>query len=307
MPETGYTGPSRSKNVLLLTGILVLSFIWGVGITPLSIKLSRQYDIVDLPGGRKVHQGTVPRGAGIVMWSGYTMWLLFVAVDPFFLKFSSTAAVFVFVTGYLDDMRSVDPLLRFFIHLMSAFLIVYFFDTDILKSAILLLWITGMISAYNLIDGLDGLCLVTFLISAFVAVFFTSTYVWIPLIGLGSGILIWNFPVARTFLGDGGSTLLGLLFSSHFVFASIELIEPLSVFSLAFILFLCGGIPVADTLFAILRRSLKRSSPFEADRLHFHHRLLDAGVGRIKIVLILGFIHFIMVLSGFVLLTGHMI
>ena len=293
--------------MLLLAVILVLSFIWGVGITPLSIKLSRQYDIVDLPGGRKVHHGTVPRGAGIVMWSGYTMWLLFVAADPFFLKFSSTATVLVFVTGYLDDMRSVNPMLRFFIHLMSAFLIVYFFDTSILKSAILVFWITGMISAYNLIDGLDGLCIVTFLISTFVALLFTPTFVWIPLIGLGSGILVWNFPVARTFLGDGGSTLLGLLFSSHFVFVSIELIEPLSVFALAFILFLCGGIPVADTLFAIIRRSLKRSSPFVADRLHFHHRLIDAGVSRIKVVIILGFVNFIMVLSGFVLLTGCMI
>lgn len=287
--------------------VLILSFLWGVAITPLSIKLSRQYDIVDLPGGRKVHEGIIPRGAGIVLWSGYTLWLLFFAVDPFFVKITSTAAVLVFLTGYLDDMRTVGPYLRLCVHFASALMVVLFFDFGIYQSLILTIWLTGMISAYNLIDGLDGLCLVSFLISSVIACLYTLSSIWLPLIGLGGGVLVWNFPMARTFLGDGGSTLLGLLFSSHFIFSLSGSIEPLSVTALPFILFLCGGIPVIDTLFAIVRRIIKGASPFKADRLHFHHRLLDSGCSKVATLSILAFLNFLLVMAGFILLTGHMI
>ncbi len=288
--------------MISLITVVILCFIWGLFVTPLSISLSRQFNILDRPGGRKIHEGIIPRGAGIVLWSGYMLWVLFFVKDPFFLKFSSTAATLIFFTGYLDDMNPVNPYLRFLLHIVSASIIVLSFQFEVFTSIVLIFWIAGIVSAFNLIDGLDGLCIITFLISGFLAITVSGDLaIWLPLEGLAFGVLFWNFPVARTFLGDGGSTLLGFLFASHFLFSTSVTLQALSLLKLMFILILWGGIPVIDTMFAIIRRTISKASPFRPDRLHFHHRLLDYGLGRISVVIIMALIHFCIVYTGYFL------
>jgi UDP-GlcNAc:undecaprenyl-phosphate GlcNAc-1-phosphate transferase len=116
------------------------------------------------------------------------------------------------------------------------------------------------------------------------------------------GVLLWNFPQPRTFLGDGGSTLLGYICASHLAWSIFPDLFGKGFFSLAAVLFFIGGIPVIDTLAAMTRRLLTKKSPFSPDRGHAHHRLLDRGFSKQQTLAIMGIAHMALVLIGLRLL-----
>ncbi len=279
-------------------------FLWAISITPLSIRLSDRYSIVDMPGGRKTHTAIMPRGAGIVLWLGYLVWALLAVSDQPILRYTAAGGTVVFLAGYWDDMVSVNPFLRFCIHLLAAAVVSATLQISVPLKLVCLIWIAGTTSAYNLIDGANGLCLLLCMTASACLIFLDGAYGFIPLLSLCAGILPWNFPKAQTFLGDGGATLIGFLFASHIVFfyqASFLAVAP--VF-LIITLGLLGGVPVIDTVFAILRRLLLSGSPFRPDRGHIHHRLLDAGVSTIGVVLLLSGLQALCIIAALFLLKG---
>ncbi len=151
-----------------------------------------------------------------------------------------------------------------------------------------ILWIIVITNAINLIDGLDGLAAGTGLLAA--ATFFMlsgqDTHLQLVYVTLGGallGFLRYNFPPASIFMGDSGSLFLGFLLgatsivSSHKAAAVATLMIPFIAFS----------IPLMDMLYAVLRRyyrGLPLSSP---DREHIHHKLLERGLTRKKVLFIL--------------------
>lgn len=282
--------------------VFSILFLWSLFITPVSISISKRFRILDLPGGRKIHNSVVPYGGGLVLWTGYMMWSLFFSPQGPMIAYCGTGVTIVFLTGYLDDITPIRPIVRFGLHFFAAVLIIMPLAMTPLVKLILILWITGMTNAYNLIDGINGLCLMLFLASCCITTLWAPGSLWVPLIGLALGLLRWNFPRALTFLGDGGSTLLGFIFSSHLILSFTERIPQKNVFNLIFMLLLLGGIPAIDTLFAITRRSLNHGSPFLPDRGHLHHRLLDHGLSGISTVLTLTMIHGLFVTAGIVIL-----
>jgi UDP-GlcNAc:undecaprenyl-phosphate GlcNAc-1-phosphate transferase len=283
----------------------LFAIMWGFGATGLSVQLSRRYRIVDPSGSaRKIHEGEVPRGGGVALWLGV---LLSILLQPEASSFSASLAFgssFIFIVGYIDDMRSLPPFLRLIVHLTSACIVVYAIPAPIalLERAILVFWVTGMTSAFNLIDGLNGLLLSIFAASAVLALIWTDQWAWVPLLGMALGALWWNFPEARTFLGDGGSTLLGFLYASlisNYV-ASRGVSSALAVLAVVAIL---GGIPLIDTLTSIVRRLAEHRSPFSPDRGHIHHRLIDSGLSCGAAVATLVGLHVLCIACGFVLLN----
>jgi UDP-GlcNAc:undecaprenyl-phosphate GlcNAc-1-phosphate transferase len=257
---------------LVLAG--VLSFFWGGFVTPLSIRLAHEYQIIDLPDWRKIHKSRVPRGAGLGLWGGYLLWsLYFVSFFPA-VKYSALAATFVFFFGYMDDMKSMSPFVRLTVHFLASALIVLPMPLPLLSKMVCLVWITGVTSAYNLIDGINGLCISVFISSAVSLCFAGDAHFGVVGAAMALGVFCWNFPMAQTFLGDGGSTLLGFLFASHFVMGSSPALAITRFHELILLLLLWGGIPVMDTLVAFSRRILKGRSPFYPDKGHLHHLLL---------------------------------
>ena len=258
---------------LILTGLF--GFFWGGFVTPLSIRLARSFQIMDLPGGRKVHTERTPRGAGLALWSGYLLWsLYFVSAVPA-VRYSATAATLIFFSGYMDDIRSLSPFVRLAAHALAAAVIVVPLRLPFIASVLCLVWITGLTSAYNLIDGLNGLCVSIFIASALTLCFLGDAVFGVAGAGMTLGVLCWNFPKASTFLGDGGSTLLGFLFASHFVTAAAPLLSSIWPHELILLFLLLGGIPVLDTLCAFCRRILRGQSPFYPDKGHLHHLLTE--------------------------------
>jgi UDP-GlcNAc:undecaprenyl-phosphate GlcNAc-1-phosphate transferase len=170
------------------------------------------------------------------------------------------------------------------------------------------LWVLGMANAVNLIDGLDGLAagIVAIAAGSFflyghklatadVAVLSPdnpSPLIAIIVAGICLGFLPHNFNPARIFMGDGGALMLGGLMAASTMLVggqtSVEVSgQVFFFFAPLFIPFFVMGVPILDTVFAILRRARKRASMSEADKDHLHHRLMRLGHGHRRAVAIL--------------------
>jgi hypothetical protein len=183
------------------------------------------------------------------------------------------------------------------------------------------LWVAVMANSVNFIDGLDGLAAGIVAIGA--GAFFVYSHqlgvvdniqasnagplIAVIAIGLCVGFLPHNFHPAKIFMGDAGSMLLGVLvaastlavvgqdsyqFSGRTYFFFAPIIIP----------FFILGIPLLDTVFAVVRRAGQRTSPAVADLSHLHHRLMRLGHGHRAAVLILW--AWTALLSGLVLWPG---
>lgn len=280
----------------------LLNFLWGVIATPVSMMLSRTFRLLDIPGGRKQHQEITPRGAGIVLWTGYLLWALINPNPGVEVPFVATGATLVFLVGYMDDMHPLPPLRRLVVHLFAAGLVVFPLPIPILQRGLLLLWVAGCTNAYNFVDGMDGLALSLAFITSFLAFMNGNPYTWAQFCGLIAGVLVWNFPFARTFLGDGGATLLGYICSSHLAWDLFPQFFDTKLLYMFPVLLLLGGVPVVDTLCAMTRRVLQRKSPFLPDRGHAHHILLDRRLRTWQVLSVLVFLHGLSISVGFYLL-----
>jgi len=177
-----------------------------------------------------------------------------------------------------------------------------------LAPLVTVLWVVGMANAVNLIDGLDGLAAGIVAIAA--GSFFlyghelsNATVAVIgpdnpsPLIavitaGICLGFLPYNINPAKIFMGDGGALMLGGLMAASTVLVGGQTSQEVSgqvffFFAPLFIPFFVMGVPIIDTVFAIVRRTRKRTSMAEADKDHLHHRLMRLGHGHRRSVVIL--------------------
>ena len=145
-------------------------------------------------------------------------------------------------------------------------------------------------NAINLIDGLDGLsggiCSIFFLTIAIIGFSqgrFGTLVMTLTLIMLGStlGFLVHNFHPAKIFAGDC-VTFMGFIIG---VITLLEFKGPALISFFVPITIL--GIPILDTLFAIIRRLLKGQAPFHADKEHLHHQLLGMNFSQTVTVLII--------------------
>jgi len=186
------------------------------------------------------------------------------------------------------------------------------------------LWVVGMANAINIIDGLDGLAAgIVAIAAAALAVYgFRLIYMGVlpgatndlgPLVaviacGVAIGFLPHNFHPAKVFMGDSGAMFLGLLMAVATMIiggrtggtAAVD-VSGLTFFRFAplFIPFFILGVPMVDTLFAILRRAIGRKGVATRDLGHLHHRLVGLGHGHRRAVLILW--AWTLVLSAFIL------
>ena len=249
----------------------------------------------------------------------------------------------VFVIGLLDDVINLAPPMKVTGLVLAGLVLVYFgvtmfyfrvpfYDVLILSGdwvpLVTVLWLLGLTQAINLIDGLDGLA------AGIVAIGSTAFFLYAnklatlnllsdanigPLIaiitaGISLGFLPHNFNPARIFMGDSGALLLGTLLAistsvvggraapdtQDFVGQTFFFFAPLVIPLLIL------GVPILDTIFAIVRRASKRQALDVADKGHLHHRLMNLGHGHRRSVLILW--TWTALLSAFVLypvLTGR--
>ncbi|MEV0680806.1 MraY family glycosyltransferase [Actinosynnema sp. NPDC050436] len=169
-----------------------------------------------------------------------------------------------------------------------------------------------MVNAMNFVDGLDGLAAGIGLIAAAATCAFcigvlaknggdVGSYppalIAATLAGACLGFLPHNFNPARIFMGDSGSMLIGLMLAAAVTsasgklnygsFQSIETIDLLGLLSPLLVVAAVLFVPVLDLLMAVVRRTRRGESPFSADKMHLHHRLLEIGHSQRRAVLLI--------------------
>ena len=217
--------------------------------------------------------------------------------------------VVISITCVFDDIITIKPLVKLTGQVVAAIVAVAFgvriesidlgfFATsefgDVASAIVTIVWIVGVTNAINLIDGLDGLASGISVISAIsllvIFVLNGSPMIAIILITALAGALVgflpFNFAPAKTFIGDTGSNFLG------FTISIISILGVAKTYTLAVIILplIVLGLPIFDTLWAIIRRLIKGKSIkaiFKADKGHLHHRIVAKGFSQKQAVLIL--------------------
>lgn len=157
---------------------------------------------------------------------------------------------------------------------------------DIGVAAITTIWIVGMLNSVNFVDGLDGLlggiALIAVATLGIVSLTGDSVQPAVAVMcGLMAGALLgflpYNFHPARVFIGTSGVFAVGYALAVLSVLGTAKLAVALLVL----------GVPIIDTFWIIIRRTMSGRSPFSADRGHFHHRLLDLGLSHRQAVMLI--------------------
>jgi len=306
--------------ILAALGIAALvSFL----LTPLAIRFAPQLGAIDVPNDeRRVHDRPIPRTGGLAVAASFVgVGLAGILANEAFhfapalhaVRATEVYALFLGVAvggliGYLDDRLQLRARWQFAAQFLLAGIALAggirierlpnpfadgplaTFDTTFLGEAaaiaVTTLWIVGMLNSVNFVDGLDGLL-------AGIALIAVTTLGVIslmdpdpqPLVAVlcallaGSlvGFLPYNFHPARVFIGTAG------VFAVGYALAVLSIMGTAKVAVALLVL----GVPVIDTFWIIIRRVAQGRSPFDADRGHFHHRLLDLGLSHRQAVLMI--------------------
>ncbi len=158
-----------------------------------------------------------------------------------------------------------------------------------------ILWIVGLINAFNLIDGLDGLAAgvgliasVTLIVLGAITGNTITVFVCPILAGSLLAFLAFNFPPARIFLGDTGSMFIGYTLAVVTLIGTFTYKSETAVILLAPIIAL--SFPIYETVISMIRRFVHGVPIFSGDQLHTHHRLIDKGLSHRQVVLLLYFV-----------------
>lgn len=292
------------NDISVYVGAFLVCFVTALLATPVSIRLAYRFGIVDRPNERKVHTRAVPRIGGLVIVLGVAAGLSIFRFS--FPGFSSIllGSLIIVITGIIDDIYTLPPVYKLVGQMAAAvipissgitiskFMLPFYgeINLDVMSYIITFLWIILVTNSINLIDGLDGLAVGVSTIAlammlAFAVIqqqYFLIGYIVI-LIGSNVGFLVFNFHPAKLFMGDVGSLFLGYTISLLAIVGFFKGITLTSVLIPVIIL----AIPLSDTFFAIVRRTLNKQGIMKPDKLHLHHCLLRLGYSHRTTVLIL--------------------
>lgn len=288
--------------------ILIITYIVSFILVFISKKIAVHVGAMDMPDKRKVHKIPMPRLGGLAIYGAFLFgYIMYGSITTQMLSILIGSFIIV-ILGLLDDIKPIRAKYKLLVQIIAASVVVFygrlFFDEitvlglrfafpQIVNQLLALFFIVGAINAINLIDGLDGLCagissiyFITIAIIAFILNYRQGLDVILCLIMIGStlGFLTHNFPPAKTFMGDVGSTFLG------FMIAIIALLGfKITTITTLVIPILILAIPIFDTLLAIMRRLIHHKKIGEPDKEHLHHQLLRMKFSpRVSILIIYG-------------------
>lgn len=303
----------------------VLAFVVTFVTTPYTIKIAKKVGAVDIPKDeRRMHKKSMPKFGGPAVILGFlvsTIYLLIVmsmektinlfGLEEYWKKLLGFLVGIGIISAFcvVDDIKTIKPITKLIGQILAGIAAVVagiriegvtlpflnFPEMHQVTSVILTIaWVVIVTNAINLIDGLDGLSSGISVISAvsllIIFVLNGSSMVSVILITALAGALVgflpFNFSPAKTFIGDTGSNFLG------YALAIISILGSAKTYTAAVIVLplIVLGLPIFDTLFAIIRRIIRGKSikaVFKADKGHLHHKLVARGYNQKQAVLIL--------------------
>ena len=291
------------SKILLM---VLLPFIFVILIMPYIKKMAIRIGAVDVPRGRHIHKITTPKLGGLAIFLGFLLGYMVFGTHSSMMNAILIGSFLIIIVGVMDDIVELGPLTKFIGQLAAACVIVFYgnillqdvsafglyINFSWMSYPLTIFFILGCINCINLIDGIDGLSggisSIYFLTIGVIATIQGKTGLdfVIAFVMLGStlGFLMYNFHPASIFAGDSGSMFMG------FIISVIALLGFKNVTMTSLIIpLLVLAIPILDTLFAILRRIIKKQKITNGDRFHIHHQLLNKNFSeRTTVSIILG-------------------
>ena len=308
-----------------LAGVLALAC--GGPVILLARAITSRAGLVDRPDARKQHVGDVPLAGGIGVYLTVAVVAGFAVADGSMALWPLPSAILTLslatlALGVTDDYRDLSARLRLAFQAIVALLLVLVFDIRITGLGDVLgvgsigfepfgsvlftvFCVVGVLNATNMLDGVDGLlaaiAAVTFAaVAALALASGTSTLPTLCLIFIGAlgAFLAFNLGLfgerRRVFLGDSGSTMLGLVLAAVLIAYTQSPGYPLHPVAAGWLL----GLPLLDSSVVLARRLRERRSPFAAGRDHLHHRLLNLGCSPARTLVVMVALQLLMVGIG---------
>ena len=292
---------------------IILCFAMSFGIsflmTPRVKTFAERVGAMDVPkDARRVHDHPIPRMGGLAIFCGFLMAVIV------FVSFSSQimgillGALIIAAMGAVDDIMCLNAWIKLAVQILAALVamrcgvmfhaisnpnflsVTTTIQIGWLAFPLTIIWIVGCTNAVNLIDGLDGLAVGVSAISSFsmmvVSMFVSdpnTQFLLASLCGACIGFIPYNRNPAKIFMGDVGSQFLGYVLATTSIVGLFKLHTVITFL----VPVLAMAIPLADTVFAFFRRILHGQRPFQADKKHFHHRLMAMGLSQKQAVAVL--------------------
>ncbi len=294
--------------------VVAVSFFASLLFVEIMKRVAKFLKILDVPNEkRKIQKKPVPLLGGLGIFGAFLLgYMLFAPKNNLMLSIL-IGSFLIMLLGLFDDMTKCKTPMpnkyKVLVQLIVAAIVVFygglklakvnvfglsinFASIPVLSEALTMLIIVATINAINLIDGLDGLCggiasiyFLTIAVIGFILNKFGGLDIILSLIMLGAtlGYLVHNFPPAKIYQGDAGSTFLGFMISVILLIGF-----KATTFTSLVIPMLILAIPIMDTLFAIIRRKLKGQPIDHADKEHLHHQLLKHFSKKSSLLVIYG-------------------
>lgn len=299
--------------------IIIVTFIFGVLIIPVMKKIAHHIGAIDIPrtndGNRHIHKKPVPKLGGVGIFFAFLFGYMLFGQHSIKMNAILISSFIIVFTGIIDDISDLRASRQLLAQIVAASIIVFYGKivlTDItafglyiefghFSELITIFFIVACINIINFTDGLDGLSggvTSIFYITTAIICFYQGRLgtleMTLTLIMLGAtlGFLVHNFYPAKIFAGQC-SMFMGFMISIICLLgfkgtALTSLFVPIAIL----------GLPILDTLFAIIRRTIKGQPIFSADRCHFHHQLLGMNFSHRTTVLIIYFINILFALTS---------
>ena len=316
-----------NNNIYIILALAV-AFLISFAATPMVISLAHKIGAIDVPkDARRVHKKPTPLIGGLAIFLGFIVSVICFAVIDKETAGILIGCVIIVTVGMIDDITDMKAIVKLLCQIVAAAVVVYsgvriehfanpfarfgLGDPYIVLNfwvsvAVTIFWITGICNAVNLIDGLDGLAVgvssiasICMLAMTLITQNLNVAIVTAAVAGAGFGFLPYNFNPAKIFMGDTGALFLGFILACISVQGFLKLSAVIS-FAIPILVL---GLPIFDTMFAIIRRVLTGRSPMSPDRGHLHHRLLDMGFSQKQTVAILYTLTAVLCLTAVVIST----
>lgn len=272
--------------------ILICSIAISILFTIISTAVSKKLGFLDKPysAKHKTHRSPMPISGGLSLWGSFA--LLFIFFQNEFSPLINTQVilglVIIFITGLLDDIFIFPASIKLFGQIAGSGLIVsggiitHLFNGGLPDWIITIFWLIGIMNAFNFLDGADGIILETALIISGSLIVFTllSSQAMLNVFlfaffGILLGLLYFNAPPARIFMGDSGSQTIGV------VLAIVTLLyNPLGHdrYSSWITPIVMMFIPIFDVTLVVLSRIRRKLPIYRGGLDHTYHRLLQRGL-----------------------------
>ena len=314
--------------------VFAVAFVVTFATVPLAKRIAMVVGAIDYPGNRRINSVPIPRCGGIAMYLGlvaaaFTVfigsrffgWRLegyytFEGVNYIVLYIGITL---MFLVGLIDDITQLKPSIKFAGQIVAALVVVLsgisigtvrmaitgdYIDFGVFDTPVSVLYLVVFVNVINLIDGLDGLASGVVAIVSAALLYIVAmrgniifAYTAIALIAVCLAFLRYNFFPASVFMGDSGSMLLGLIVG----IVSIVGVTRTQSFVIMVVPLAIAGVPVLDTISAIIRRLRGHQSIGQADMNHIHHRLMRSGLSQKRSVAVLWICSALLAVAGCVL------